>query len=289
MHAKQRGMVFPTQAKAVSPILWVTLGVALVLPFGVFLRGLLKAWFSDPEFSFGVLIPVIVVYLLWKRREQLQSQVGPGHAGGMALAFVGCGLQVLSGLSGSFLISGIALIITILGAILYLWGLANFKIAGPPVGMLILMIPLPSYVVGELSWRLQGQASTISTVVLRFLGTPVMQDGNLLKLPNYVLEVKQACSGSRSIFALLALAVILGLTATSRWWIRALLVGAAPILAVGANIVRIVGTGLIAKRWGALAADESLHLVWGILVFVIAVSGLLGFLRFFKWAANEHA
>ena len=36
------------------------------------------------------------------------------------------------------------------------------------------------------------------------------QEGNLLNLPNYVLEVREACSGSRSIFALIALALILG-------------------------------------------------------------------------------
>jgi exosortase len=153
----------------------------------------------------------------------------------------------------------------------------------------MLMIPLPAYVAGELSWHLQGLASTISSTTLRLLGTPVLQEGNLLKLPNYVLEVQQACSGSRSLFALIALALLLGLSATRKWWIRVLLVAIAPALAVGANIVRIVGTGLIARRWGALAAEESLHMVWGILVFVIAVLGLLGFQRLLRWATNEYA
>jgi exosortase len=179
--------------------------------------------------------------------------------------------------------------VTILGAILYLWGPHHTKIAAGPVVMLMSMIPLPAYVTGELSWNLQGMASTFSSTLLRLLGTPVLQDGNLLKLPNYVLEVRQACSGSRSLFALIALALVLGLSATRKWWIRVLLVAVAPALAVGANIVRIVGTGLIARRWGALAANESLHLVWGILVFVIAGLGLLGFQRFLRWATNEHA
>jgi len=282
-------MVSPNQPNAVSPILWIALGVALILPFGAFLTGLAKAWLHDPEFSFGILIPILVGYLLWMRREQLRSQVSSGRASGLALAFVGCGLQVLSGMSGSLLVSGAALVVTILGTILYLWGPTSLRIAGAPVALLILMIPLPTYAVGELSWHLQGRASTISTAILRFLGIPVLQDGNLLKLPNFVLEVKQACSGSRSLFALIALALVLGLSATRKWWIRGLLVGIAPVLAVGANIVRIVGTGLIARRWGALAADESLHLAWGILVFVIAVLGLLGFQRFLRWATNECA
>ena len=59
---------------AASPSLWITLGVAFLLPFLGFLRGLGKAWLADPEFSYGILIPLLVGYLLWQRREQLRNQ-----------------------------------------------------------------------------------------------------------------------------------------------------------------------------------------------------------------------
>ena len=282
-------MVSSVQLKSMHPMHWIGLGALLLLPFSAFLRALGKAWAENPEFSYGALIPFIVIYLLWHRRQQLQKEVEAGRTAGLAPAITGCLLQVVSGMSGSFLIAGTALVLAILGTILYLWGPRCAKIAAAPVALLMLMIPLPAYVTGELSWKLQGVASTVSSTVLRVLGTPVLQEGNLLKLPNYALEVKQACSGSRSLFALIALALVLGLNVTRKWWIRVLLVAVAPALAVGANIVRIVGTGLIARRWGALAADESLHMIWGILVFVIAVLGLLGTQRFLRWVTNEYA
>jgi len=282
-------MVAFVQLRSVRPVYWFGLAILLLLPFSVFLRALGNAWAENPEFSFGILIPFIVIYLLWHRRQQLQNEVGAGRAAGLTLAFTGCALQILSSMSGGFLIAGVALVMAILGTILYLWGANCTKIAAAPVALLLLMIPLPGYVTGELSWKLQGVASTVSSIVLRVLGTPVLQEGNLLKIPNYALEVKQACSGSRSLFALIALALVLGLSVTRKWWVRVLLVAVAPLLAVGANILRIVGTGLIARRWGALAADESLHLIWGIVVFVIAVLGLLGTQRFLRWATNEYA
>ena len=108
-----------------------------------------------------------------------------------------------------------------------------------------------------------------------------------MKLSNYILEVKQACSGSRSIFALAALALMLGFGLERKWWIRVLLLAAAPILAILANVIRIVGTGLIASRFGNIAADEMLHTVWGVLVFTIAVMGLFGFQRFLLWVTTE--
>lgn len=250
---------------------------------------LVRKWLDEPEFSYGIVIPIIAAYLLWVRRAQLREQRIAGRSTGLAMVLLGCGLQVVGSLSGTLLVSGIALVFTLLGILLYLGGASHFRIAALPVAILILMVPLPSYAVGQVSWYLQEGASTISSSALRLLSVPVYRDGNLLNLPNYVLEVKQACSGSRSIFALLALALILGFSIERKWWARILLVAAAPLLAVGANIVRIVGTGLIARQWGALAASESLHAAWGVIVFLVAVMGLLAFQRFLQWAANEYA
>jgi len=282
-------MLASEKLESVRPALFIGLVVVLLLPFSGFLRALGRAWAEDPEFSFGILIPFTVIYLLWQRREQLRNSLDSGRVVGLVIAFSGCVLQALSSMSGSFVIAGMALVMAVLGTILFLWGARCAKIAAAPVALLMLMIPLPAYVTGELSWKLQGIASTVSSTVLRVLGTPVLQEGNLLRIPNYVLEVKQACSGSRSLFALIALALVLGLSVTRKWWVRVLLVAVAPLLAVGANILRIVGTGLIARRWGALAADESLHMIWGIFVFVVAVLGLLGTQRFLRWATNEYA
>jgi exosortase len=235
------------------------------------------------------LIPLIVAYLLWNRRIEFQQNKASGNSSGLVVVLAGCGLQLLGSLSGTLFMSGIALVACVIGVVLWVWGSGSAKAVLAPVTILILMVPVPSYAVGQVSWHLQAEASTVSTAVLRLLSVPVYQDGNLLNLPNFVLEVKQACSGSRSIFALFAVALILGMSVERKWWARLLLVITAPVLAVGANIIRIVGTGLIARFWGGLAANESLHTFWGILVFVIAVAGLFGVQRILQWTSNEYA
>jgi exosortase len=280
-------MTYSIESRIAVPSFWI-LALCLLLSFGAFFKALGKAWLAHPEFSHGVLVPFVVGYLLWRRRKSLQAEVTSGRSEGLTLVILGCGLHIFGALSGTLLLLGAALVVTILGTTLYLWGPQCTKTAAAPVALLMFMIPLPAYVTGELSWSLQGFASTVSSAVLRFLGTPVLQEGNILRIANYALEVKQACSGSRSIFALTALALLLGLSATRKWWIRVLLVTAAPVLAVSANIVRIVGTGLIANQWGILAADESLHATWGIVVFMIAVLGLFGFLRLLRCLTHEH-
>jgi len=286
---QQWGMAPKAQWKGAAPLFWAFAGIALLFAFGSFLAVLVRTWLGDPEFSYGLLLPLIVALLIWRRRDRLRKEELSAWLPGLWILVAGCALQVLGSMSGSLLLSGIAFATAVIGITGFLWGRERLRVVSGPLALLILMVPLPSYMVGELSWHLQAAASTVSGTVLGFLGVPVYQDGNLLRLSNYVLEVKQACSGSRSIFALLALACVLGVSSERKWWIRVLLVAAAPVLAVGANVVRIVGTGLIASEWGDLAANESLHAAWGILVFVIAVLGLLGLQRLFQWTTHEPA
>jgi exosortase len=264
-------------------------GTTLLFAYGSFLAVLVKTWLGDPEFSYGILIPLIVAVVIWGRRDQLRGQEESVWLPGLWMVIACCALQVLASMSGSLLLSGIAFTTSVIGIAGFVWGRSLLRVVAGPLALLVLMVPLPSYMVGELAWRLQTAASTVSGTALGLLGVPVYQDGNLLRLSNYVLEVKQACSGSRSIFALLALACVLGVSTEKKWWIRVFLVMAAPVLAVGANVVRIVGTGLIATHWGDLAANESLHAAWGILVFVIAVVGLLGLQRLLRWTTQEPA
>jgi exosortase len=256
-------------------VLWVGACLFAFLSFGVFFRGLLDAWLHTEEFSYGIMIPPLTGYLLWTRREALRSFEVQSWPLGLVIAATGCALQIEASLSGTLLISGFALVLTLSGVTGFLWGKRHLSVAAGPLALLILMVPLPSYVLGAVTWHLQSIATTVSGAALTLLRVPVYQDGNLLTLPNYVLEVKQACSGSRSVFALIALSCVLGLSTRKGPWLRIVLVLVAPILATGTNVIRIVGTGLIAREWGSFAANESLHIVWGVAAFLMAVMGLL--------------
>jgi len=256
-------------------VTWAAVAGLLVLMFKAFFALLFHTWTSNEEFSYGILIPPIVGYLIWERYKLFKDARANGWNYGLVIAAIGCGLQVLASHSSTLLLSSTALTLILAGSAGFLWGKALVKLIAGPLALFIVMVPLPSYVVQELTWRLQVIASTVSANVLDLLGVPVFQDGNLLRLPNYVLEVKQACSGSRFIISLLALALVLGISQNEKWWRRGVLLMAAPLLAVVANVVRIVGTGLIARRWGNLVANESLHSGWGIAAFMFGMVGLV--------------
>jgi len=268
---------------------WAVLVLALALAFLSFFKAVAQEWFQNEIFSYGILIPAVSGYLIWQRRAILaQREVRPSHWG-LGLAIIGCGLRVMGELGGIQLVSGAALILVLIGGVVYLRGSVHARVVAWPLAFLILMVPWPSYTLGAVSWRLQSAASTISAITLEQLGIPVFQDGNLLYLPQYTLAVKEACSGTRSLFALVALAAMLGMTAERRWGPRLLLLALAPVIALLSNVVRIVGTGIAANWFGEVVARQSLHAAWGVVVFGLGVAGLIGAQRVLRCLGSRYA
>jgi hypothetical protein len=113
-------------------------------------QGLAKAWFNDQNFPSSPNSRHSGLFTLETARataipSRTQSRWRNGAGIWLAADYR------LNRTSGSFLVSGIALIITILGAILYR-GLDNSKLPDHHRASQS-DVPLPSYVVGELSWR----------------------------------------------------------------------------------------------------------------------------------------
>ena len=111
------------------------------------------------------------------------------------------------------------------------------------------MIPIPSILFNQITFPLQLLASQVSAIVLPVLGVPILREGNVINLPAMALEVADACSGIRSLMSLVTLAIIYGYLLEKRLWVRWVLALASVPIAVAANSVRIIGTGLLVQYW----------------------------------------
>jgi exosortase len=140
-----------------------------------------------------------------------------------------------------------------------------------PLLFLGLMIPIPAIVLGQVTFPLQILASKLSAWLLPFLGVPVLREGNIINLPAMPLEVAVACSGIRSLLSLTTLAIMYGYLMEDRIAIRAVLALASIPIAVAANGLRIVGTGLLVQYWDPDKAEGFFHLFSGWLIFVVSL------------------
>ena len=84
-------------------------------------------------------------------------------------------------------------------------------------------------------------------------------------------ELADACSGIHSLLSLTTLAVIYGYLMERKVAVRVLLVVASVPIAVAANSLRIVGTGLLVQYWDPEKAEGFFHEFQGWLVFVASL------------------
>jgi len=173
-------------------------------------------------------------------------------------------------------VTRVALVGSVAGIVLYLFGWRWLRALAFPIGLLTLMIPLPAIIFNRMTVPLQLIGSQFGVLGLSALGVPVLREGNLIHLSNTTLEVAEACSGIRSLVSLLTLAVIYGRLTDPSVTRRLILVLAAIPIAVIANGFRIAGTGVAAHRFGAAAAEGFFHSFSGWAVFIAATIMLLG-------------
>jgi exosortase len=231
-------------------------------------------WWKDPNFSHGFLIPVFSAFILWQQREQL-ARLHPKPSWFGLVVIAGSLMMLIVGVLGAeFFLSRSSFVFLLAGLVIYFLGWSYFRATVFPWAFLFLMIPIPTIIFNQVAFPLQLLASRLASALLELVGVPVLREGNLILLPAMPLEVAEACSGIRSLMSLVALAVIYGYFLEPKLLRRVLLaLGAIPI-AVIANSLRVVGTGLLVHWWDPEKAEGFFHTFSGWVIFVLSLGML---------------
>jgi len=134
-------------------------------------------------------------------------------------------------------------VVALLGVCQLVGGFSMLRWAGPPLGFLVFMFPLPSVVEGPVLLNLQKGAAIASEWTLQLLGVPALRDGNRIMIDQLPLDVADACSGLRMGTIFGAMAVAMAMIIDRPWWDR-LTVLLIPI-ALLTNVIRITATALL--------------------------------------------
>jgi exosortase D (VPLPA-CTERM-specific) len=258
---------------------WTVLALALVaayIPFAGVLNDLFGVWNLQPEYSHGVLIPVISLFLIWRERAALIRAPFTGSWLGVALVLLGVLLWAVAELSTIWVVAQYAFLIVLYGLVLALTGRKVFLGLWMPLLILWFMIPLPQFFSSSLSLQLQLLSSSLGAAVIRLAGVSVYVDGNVIDLGTYKLQVAEACSGLRYLFPLMTLTFIVAYLFRAAAWKRVVLFLASIPIAVLMNSLRIGLIGIAVEYWGTKMAEGILHQFEGWVVFMISMLAVLG-------------
>ena len=226
---------------------------------------------SDSYYSHGFIIPIVSLFLIYQHKETLAKLEPSPSLIGLIVLISALLLHILGTILYVFSVSGFSIFFLIIGLTLYMFGKEITKTIWFPLIFLVFMFPMPEAVISLVSFPLKIFAAKAGVWVTSIFGIPIYLEGFNITIPAGQLLVGNPCSGLRSLIAFMALgsifAYLSSVSMPKKWLIFIISI---PI-ALLSNIVRIPILILVSNFWGleAAAPDTFIHTGSGILVFVL--------------------
>jgi len=247
---EQAELAIPTTDRPVATGLswlpWLILAAVILAIYGAILVDLADDWWNEPNSSYALLVPPLAGYIAWKRRRLTLNLPAVPNLRGLFWILGACIILLIGRLGAEFFLSRISIVILLTGLCYTFWGKERLRTLMFPLLLLATMVPPPVIVYNQLAAPLQLFASLVSTRIAQFCGVSVFQDGNIIQLATTTLGVEEACSGLRSLSALIVMALLLGFAQCRRPLTRVLLLAMAFPIAIFVNVLRVAGTAILA-------------------------------------------
>ncbi len=258
---------------------WVALGwfaALIALCYWPVMVRLVNQWNNDDDMGHGFFVPILAAYIAWQKRDEFFAQPAKPNWLGMALV-VYAGLQLcIATLGAELFLARTAIILSIIGSVLFLGGTRRLRVMAFPLFLLFFMVPIPGVVYNQITFPLQLLATRVAEWALMVVGIPVLREGNILELAGQKLSVVEACSGIRSLLTLTFLSLVYGYFFETKNWLRVLLFLATVPIAIVANASRVTLTGIIADVKPELAHGV-FHTFEGFVIWMVSLVILAAF------------
>ena len=259
-------------------LFWSVIGLTLLLLGVIYYDGLklMENWWSNrEEYGHGYIIPLITLFLIWQKSDQLEKIKFEGSWLGVILTLFSLFLFYAGELSALYTIIQYAFVLSIFGVALSVTGVKGFKLILVPLIILFFMVPLPNFLFNNLSSQLQLISSQIGVYVIRLFDISVYLEGNVIDLGVYKLQVVEACSGLNYLFPLMTLAFISAYFFTGAVWKKAIIFISSIPITILMNSFRIGAIGVTVEYWGPEMAEGFLHDFEGWAVFMSCIAILV--------------
>jgi exosortase len=260
------------------------------------LPGLGRTFWHDAEWFFCIYVPLIVGYLVWRKRTALAKLPLEGEWWGLGLLLLG-GAAYWVGYRVDTSYPGYAAAHLCSAGLIILFGGRRWmrELAFPWVFLAFAwpLIPLEDRV----SVPLRMLMAKTSGLVINAIGIDVVREGTQLfsaadaaaglkQGDRFMLEVDAPCAGMRSLFALIMISVVYAYMSLKKTSHRLTLVLAAFPLALVGNVVRMILLAIGCVLWGMDVAVgrvvdgvqeiSAFHEIAGYVVFAVSLGGMFG-------------
>jgi exosortase len=247
-------------------------------------------WVHESDWSHGPIIPLFSAYLLHLRWDQIKRAPIRHTWVGLVVMIPALALYQASlwGLLPFGYARPLAMMLCLLGVVVFLCGLPVLRYAWLPWLFLFFAIPIPHRYYFLLTDPLQRLAASATCAALELLpALEIERLGTMIHATYrgqvHSLSVSDACSGMRSTMVLCALGTAVAFVAWRPWWQRLILVASCIPIATFCNFVRVTTTSGLHIFVDPKYASGTYHTALGLLVILLATGMFLGL----AWILNN--
>ncbi|MFA5785299.1 MAG: exosortase, partial [Phycisphaerae bacterium] len=268
----------------------VTLGVPLMLSagFSLLLIGLIAAywnvladvwriWISNAEYSAGIAVPFLALFVLWSRREKIRRCViGPSYWGIAGIA-VSSAVMAYGIIYNNVTAQRISFIMAVASVVLFLFGRQLFVKTATVLLFLMLMFPMPQSVHDSVLLPAQRFSVSSAEFCLQCMGMYASSTGDILNVDRALFAVGPGCSGLRMVSAFFIVSAMIALLIRRSIWEKMLVLVSSIPIAMFCNTLRITLAGAGAKMLAEnIEWQNLLHTAGGYAMIPVAMMGLMG-------------
>lgn len=226
----------------------------LVLPLGYLwfhlIDNLRLEWSTNPQYSYGLVVPLLVIGLLLRRWQFAGSSRKGSTATNPWQVALFCGALALLYLPTRLVEDATpewrplqwALAVETVGITLYAiyiaGGNAWLRQAAFPIAFFLVAVPWPTPIEAPIIQGLSRANAVMVVNVMDVLGIPAIPHGNTIEVSTGVVGINDACSGIRSFQSSLMISLFIGEYYFFNWRRRLLLVPVSMLLAMALNLCR---------------------------------------------------
>jgi len=214
-------------------------------------------WQIDPQYSYGWIVPLLSLYLAW-RRWKSRPAVEPAPSGtaiclAAALFFLSVvwlireatpDWSVVSWILAIFTAGSLALLITSAGGLRMA---CHFLF---PICFILTAVPWPHRLEVAIVQNLMKYVGAAAAECANWMGIAALPEGNLIQLTNGYVGIAEACSGIRSLQAILMVSLVIGELLRYSALKRGLLIFIGLTIAIICNVARTFVLVVVASLWG---------------------------------------
>lgn len=234
------------------------------------------AW-NDERYTYLLAVPWLSAGMIILKRRRIFAMSEWSLKTGAVVALIsvavwmGAGLGVVKGLS----LYGAAVSLAWIASFGLCFGKAAVKAAAFPLVFLLLMAPIPEFLMHQAEVGLQHGSAEVTYPLMKLTGMSVFRDGLTFSLPGLNIEVAEECSGIRSstVFWVTTMAASY-LFLRSSWSRLALIALTVPIL-IFKNAVRITTLSWLGVNVSRDVLHSDLHRQGGVPFGLIAIALLI--------------